>query len=193
MEIIATNGPAPPTGPPEEVEGSTETSSPPAPDHRRRRWVRRAAWATAGLLVVGAAALAVAALDARSSAAEAREEAQDLDLRQREARGEARASMATREVAVDRAREVEAAVRSWYSANDRYLHARDDFVAAENAAVDLGNAGQVEEELQRFEGAITDRLNELEPLLVRVQDEADGLAVAVDGFDEVVADLKEEG
>jgi hypothetical protein len=161
------------------------------PERRRRPWWPLALYAVSGLLVAGAVAVTVSAERARDSAADSADRTTALMLQQSEAHKSAAVAEATHEELVAQVRVVEQALQDWDAASDRYLNARDAFVAAGNAAIDLGNAGDVEGAVERFEGEVSDRLADLEPLIVTVEDGQTELAAAVRRLDRLVDDLKE--
>jgi hypothetical protein len=188
METVVTHGGA--NGLPEVT--SELVARPEARRERRRGGWPLAVYVVSALLVVGAAVMASSARQTRSSADEARDRTQVSEQRQADAREAARAADAVGGDLVTQVRTVERSVEGWAEASNRYLDARDDFVAAGNAAIDLGNAGDFDGELARFEGEVSDLLAGLEPLLVEVQSGRDQVDADVRRLDRLVAELEEE-
>ena len=162
-----------------------------AEPERRRPWWPLALYAVSGLLVVGAVLVTTSAARTRTSADESAERAHVLFQEQSEAQKDGAAAAGMAEDLVAQVRVVERALQDWDAASDRYLNTRDEFVDAGNAAIDLGNAGQFEEAVARFEGEVSDRLADLEPLIVTVEDGQDELAVAVRRLGRLLDELKE--
>ena len=161
------------------------------PERRRRPWWAIALYAVSAVLIAAAVSVTVSADHARSSAAESIDRTDALLVDQADAMKSTAVAAGTAEALVAQVRVVEQALRDWDAASDRYLDAGYAFVDAGNAAIDLGNAGDFDAAIDRFEGEVSDRLADLETLIVEVEDGGSELAAAVRRLSRLVDELKE--